>query len=95
MGLVITLTKSWETPSRSKVLRIRSVVAMMARFALGWGENTIAHPALSAIRDLKITVDVGLVDGIRPATTPTGTPISIRPLAGSSLIMPTVFKSRI
>ena len=45
-----------------------------------------------AINDLKITVEVGLVVGTIPQTTPTGSAISVIPVNGSSLMIPTVFK---
>ena len=44
-----------------------------------------------AIKDLKITVEVGFVTGTIPQTTPTGSAISVIPVSGSSLIIPTVF----
>lgn len=44
----------------------------------------MAFPALMEIILLYIAVEVGLVDGIRAATTPIGTPISQIPL----LILP-------
>ena len=44
------------------------------------------------INDLKIVVDVWLVVGTIPQTTPTGSAISVIPKSGSSLIIPTVFK---
>ena len=69
-------------------------VSRMQFLALGWGLMTMAFPALREISDLYITVDVGLVDGIRAATTPMGTATSIRPRAVSSRRMPTVFISR-
>ena len=53
----------------------------------------MAFPALMEIILLYIAVEVGLVDGIRAATTPIGTPISQIPLSLSSLKSPTVFKS--
>ena len=37
-----------------------------------------------------MTVDVGLVEGINPAITPTGTAISVTFLAASSWLTPTV-----
>ena len=44
-------------------------------FALGWGEKIIALRVLSAIKALKIAVDVGLVVGTIPARIPTGSAI--------------------
>jgi len=61
--------------------------------ALGCGEATIAFLHFKEIRDLKITVDVGLVDGISAATTPIGSAIFNNfPLLRIS-ITPTVFRS--
>ena len=47
------------------------------------------------IRLLKIAVEVGLVTGVKPAITPTGSATSVMPVTGSSLMTPTVFKWRI
>ena len=43
---------------------------------------------------MKITVEVGFVVGTIPQITPTGSAISVIPVKGSSLIIPTVFKWR-
>ena len=48
----------------------------MHRAADGCGESTIALRDLMAIRILKIAVEVGLVEGMMPATTPRGLAIS-------------------
>ena len=48
----------------------------MQFFAPGWGLMTMAFPAFREMRDLYITVEVGLVEGISAAITPTGTAIS-------------------
>ena len=63
-------------------------------YADGWKEKIIGFLVFKAINDLKITVDVGLVVGIIPQTTPTGSAISVIPVKASSLIIPTVFKWR-
>ena len=44
----------------------------------------------NAIRLLKMAVEVGLVTGVTPATTPTGSAISTMPLISSLLMTPTV-----
>ena len=44
------------------------------------------------INDLKIAVEVGFVTGVNPATTPTGSAISVIPVTESCEIIPTVFK---
>lgn len=59
--------------------------------ANGWKPKTIGHRVLSAIKDLKIAVEVGLVTGVTPATTPTGSAISSIPRTSSERMMPTVF----
>ena len=42
-----------------------------------------------------MAVDVGLVVGVIPQMTPTGSAISVMPVTSFSLITPTVFKCRI
>ena len=61
-------------------------------YADGWKEKIIGFLVFKAINDLKITVEVGFVVGIIPQITPTGSAISVIPVRGSSLIIPTVFK---
>ncbi len=56
----------------------------------GWKAKTIGLRVFKAIIALKIVVDVGLVVGVTPQTTPTGSAISIKPFCLSSLITPTV-----
>ena len=58
--------------------------------ACGCGEKTILFPPFKAISALYMTVEVGLVEGINPATTPTGTPTSITLFSLSSFKIPTV-----
>ena len=53
----------------------------------------MALPDFTAIIDLKIVVDVGLVDGTIPITSPTGPATSIVCFTGSSSMIPTVFIS--
>ena len=65
----------------------------MQFLALGWGLMTMALPALMEMRALYMVVEVGFVEGIRAATTPTGTPTSQMPFSGCSRRMPTVFRS--
>ena len=52
----------------------------------------IGFLVLRQISDLNKTVDVGLVTGVMPQITPTGSAISVMPVTGSSDMMPTVFK---
>ena len=63
-------------------------------WADGWNEKIIGLRVFSAIRDLKMVVEVGLVVGTIPQTTPTGSAISVIPVTSFSLMTPTVFKSR-
>ena len=51
-------------------------VSLIHFAADGCGESTIAFRDLIAIRILKIAVEVGLVEGMMPATTPRGLAIS-------------------
>ena len=63
-------------------------------WAEGWKEKIIGLRVFRAIRALKMVVEVGLVVGTMPHTTPTGSAISVMPVTSSSLMIPTVFKSR-
>jgi hypothetical protein len=49
---------------------------MLQFFELGWKANIIGFLVLIAIMHLKRVVDVGLVTGVIPAITPTGSAIS-------------------
>jgi len=51
-------------PAFTPASRIALTVSLIQRDAEGCGESTIALRDLTAIRILKIAVDVGLVDGI-------------------------------
>ncbi len=55
----------------------------------------IALRALTAMRVLKIAVELGLVDGVSPTTTPTGQPISTIRRSSSRRSTPTVGMSLI
>src|SRR6266700_3549777 len=59
-------------------------VALIQRAADGCGESTIAFRDLIAIRILKIAVEVGLVEGTMPATTPRGLAISTTSLVSET-----------
>ena len=72
----------------SKTIRAASIVLFVAR---GCGENTIAFLVFKEIRDLKITVEVGFVVGIIPASIPKGSATVLIPFSISSLIIPHVF----
>ena len=47
--------------------------------------------ALAQIRDLNMVVEVGLVTGVTPATTPTGSATSTYPSISFSSMTPTLF----
>ena len=55
----------------------------------------IGFRVLMAISALKIVVEVGLVTGVTPAMTPTGSAILVIPCSGSSSMTPTVLLSLI
>ena len=57
----------------------------------GWKAKIIGLRVLREINDLKIAVEVGLVVGVIPQTTPTGSAINVKPVTSSSSITPTVF----
>mmetsp|Transcript_39773 Transcript_39773/g.78398 ORF Transcript_39773/g.78398 Transcript_39773/m.78398 type:complete len:217 (-) Transcript_39773:471-1121(-) len=59
-------------------------------FALGWGQKMMPLRVLSARRDLKIAVEVGLVVGVTPATSPTGSATLMNPKLRSSSTTPQV-----
>src|SRR5258708_6960447 len=75
-------------PSFTPASRMAFTVSLIQRAADGCGESTIAFRDLIAIRILKIAVEVGLVEGMMPATTPRGLAISTTSLV--SLTTPTV-----
>src|SRR6266508_564241 len=56
--------------------RMFLAVSLIQRAAEGCGDMTIALRDLIAIKILKMAVEVGLVDGMMPATTPRGLAIS-------------------
>ena len=62
---------------------------------IGWGEMTMASRALTAIMLLKRAVEVGLVLGMRAATTPMGRAMRMMCRASSRSTTPTVLVSRI
>src|SRR5258708_2141070 len=59
-------------PSLTPASRMTRTVSLIQRAADGCGERTIAFRDLMEIRTLNMAVDVGLVDGMIPATTPRG-----------------------
>jgi len=63
-------------------------VSLIQFVAEGCGLRTIESRALTAIRILKIAVEVGFVEGMTAATTPRGDATSI--MLSSSRMIPTV-----
>src|SRR5882724_12992960 len=63
-------------PSLTPASRMTRALSLIQRAADGWGDNTTAFRDLIAIKILKIAVEVGLVEGMIPATTPRGLAIS-------------------
>ena len=82
-------------PAASAARLIMPAAFFVHSAAAGCGANTIAFRDFNATIALKITVDVGLVEGIIPKTSPTGSATSRVPLVVSSAIIPTVFSSLI
>lgn len=73
---------------------ITFTVSTMQLLAPGWGLMTMAFPAFSEMMLLYMAVEVGLVEGMRAATTPMGTPTSISHSRWSSRRTPTAVISR-
>ncbi len=88
-------TRSAGPPALWIARRMTSTVSQMQRAARGWGLKTTALRPLTEIMALNMTVEVGLVVGITPATTPTGVATSHRPVRSSCLRKPTVGSSLI
>ena len=82
-------------PAASAVSAKILLVSLIHLFAEGWGLKTIELRLLSAINALFIVVEVGLVEGITAAITPTGAAISRIPFSKSSRMIPTVLRSLI
>ncbi|MNV90001.1 hypothetical protein D3C71_1843420 [compost metagenome] len=57
----------------------------------GWKAKMIGFRVLAAIKDLNMAVEVGLVTGVTPAITPTGSATFLKFSYGFSSITPTVF----
>ena len=68
-------------PAATAASRTMRAASHVHFFALGCGEKMIAFLVLSAIRDLKIAVDVGFVVGMIPQITPLGSAIFSIPKA--------------
>ncbi|OPZ63289.1 MAG: hypothetical protein BWY85_01787 [Firmicutes bacterium ADurb.Bin506] len=86
------------TPSGAPALTAASFMSFAAAavhfVARGCGLNTMAFLAFNEMMALNIAVDVGLVVGTSPASTPTGTATSYTLFTWSSWMNPTVRISR-
>ena len=71
-------------PSFTPASRMTLTLSLIQRAADGCGDSTIALRDLIAIRILKIAVEVGLVEGMMPATTPRGLAISTTSLVSET-----------
>ena len=78
-------------PARRAASAKMRAVSAMHRLADGCGLRTTALRAFIEIKTLNIVVEVGLVDGMIAATTPSGDATSHIFLSRSSRRMPTVF----
>ncbi len=76
VAVVMQPTASAGRPSLTPASRITRAVSLIHFAADGCGDSTTALRDLIAIRILKIAVEVGLVEGMTPATTPRGLAIS-------------------
>jgi hypothetical protein len=66
-------------PAATAASRITIAAALEDSWAFGWKAKMIGFRVLMQIKDLKMTVEVGLVTGVMPQTTPTGSAISVMP----------------
>ena len=78
-------------PAATAASRTTCAAATEHSWAAGWNPKTIGLRVFSAMSALKIVVEVGLVTGVTPQTTPTGSAISVMPLSSSRATTPTVF----
>ncbi len=80
-------------PAATAASRTIFAAATELAWADGWKAKMIGLRVFSAMSDLKIAVEVGLVTGVSAQTTPTGSAISTMPWRSSRATMPTVFRS--
>ena len=91
VGVSIQPIISFGAPASTAALRITLAASIVDFVARGCGEKIIAFLVLSAIKDLKIAVEVGFVVGIIPAKIPRGEATVFVPLILSCAITPQVF----
>src|ERR671938_604090 len=88
VALVMQPLASAGRPSLIAASLTTLTVSLMQRAAEGCGERTMALRDLILMRHLKMAVEVGLVEGMIPATTPRG--LAISTTSFDSLTTPTV-----
>ena len=77
-------------PAATAASRTILAAATELRWADGWNPKMIGLRVFSAMSDLKMVVEVGLVTGVMPQMTPTGSAISVMPVISSVEMTPTV-----
>ena len=92
VAVVMQPMASAGSPSLTAASRMTRALSLIHLAAEGCGDNTMAFLDLIAIRILKIAVEVGLVEGMIPATTPRG--LAISTTSFDSETTPTVRKPR-
>ena len=81
-------------PALTAASRTIRAACLEHSFADGWKLKIIGLRVFKQIRDLNTVVDVGLVVGTTPQTTPTGSAIAVSPSTSSLSITPTVLRLR-
>ncbi len=90
-GVSIHCTQCSGAPAAMAASRTIRADSALHRWAEGWKAKTTGLRVLSAIRALKMVVEVGLVTGVTAASTPTGSAISTMSSMSSRAMTPTVF----
>ncbi|CAM5639532.1 hypothetical protein SAURM35S_09794 [Streptomyces aurantiogriseus] len=90
-GVSIHCTQCSGAPAARAASRTMRAASALQRWAEGWKAKTIGLRVFSAMRALKIVVEVGLVTGVIAHTTPTGSATSITSSMSSRATTPTVF----
>ncbi len=94
-GVSTHWTQCSGAPAATAASRTIRAAATEDSWAPGWNAKMIGLRVFRAMSDLKIAVEVGLVTGVTPQITPTGSAISTMPCRSSRLTMPTVLSSAI
>ena len=89
-GWVIHCTQFSGAPAAIAASRTIRAAWADDSWADGWKAKTIGFRVFKEINALKIAVEVGLVVGVIPQTTPTGSAIRVKPVTSSSEMTPTV-----